>query len=196
MSDNLVPYSRSGKAGRGIKKAEPIECGDLAPVLDLVITAARSRNGRGTQYPNTKQGLDAFVENTLSFFEYCEEINANPDITEKQKLVPDIELWGTYIGVTRKTILMYEKRGGEWQASIEYFKNSIAAIKKNLAIHGKIPPLITIFDFTNNHNYVNASEFKLTNVDRDQVRGSVDDQAMDSNLVWNAEKQRYEPMEG
>lgn len=196
MSDNLVPYSKTGKPGRGVKKCEPIETGDLVPVLDLIITASRSRNGHPTHYANDKQGLEAFTENTLSFFEYCEEVNSNPEISEKAKLIPDIELWGSFIGVTRKTILMYERRGGEWQATIEYFKNHIAAIKKSLAEHGKIPPLIAIFDFTNNHHYVNASEFKLTDVQAETAKQNVDEQARADDLVWNEEKQRYEPMEG
>ena len=196
MSDNLVPYSKTGKAGRGIKKCEPIECGDMSPVLDLVITAARSRNGHPTHYENSQRGLDEFIQNTLSFFEYCEEVNSNPELSEKARLIPDIELWGAYIGVTRKTINVYEHRGGEWQTTIEYFKNNIAAVKKALAAHGKIPPLITIFDFTNNHNYVNASEFKLTDIKAETGNNSVDEQARASGLVWNEETKRYEPMEG
>lgn len=196
MSDNLVPYSKTGKSGRGIKKCEPIECGDLTAVLDLVITATKAHNGRAVSYPNTKEGLDTFTENTLNFFEYCETVNANPELGDKQKLIPDIELWGSFIGVTRKTILMYERRGGEWETTITYFKNHIAAIKKQLAAHGKIPPLITIFDLTNNHGYVNASEFKISDIQEDTNKTSIDEQARANDLVWNDETKRYEPLEG
>jgi len=73
--------------------------------------------------------------------------------------VPDVESWCVYLGITRTTLMTYTRRPGEWADMIENFKNSICACKKQCAFAGKIPPLVTIFDLTNNHHYLNTSTF-------------------------------------
>ena len=78
------------------------------------------------------------------------------------RLIPDVESWATYLGITRKTILNYEKRGEDWQNAIAFYKGIITACKKQLALAGKMPPVLAIFDLTNNSDYVNASEFRLS----------------------------------
>ena len=73
--------------------------------------------------------------------------------------------------MTRRTILTYEKQRGEnWRNFIEQVKNAIAACKKELAFHQQIPPVVAMFDLTNNHSYVNTSEFKIEAISDKQQR--------------------------
>lgn len=197
MNDNgLVPYEgKKGKtSGRGIKKALPIETNDMTAILDMTIEVSTKRAGRPAEYPNTKQGLDEFIQCTIDYFEYVNAINANPDL--ERKLIADIESWSVYLGITRKTLWMYEQRGGEWADCIQYYKNAIGAVKKQLALNYKIPPMIYVFDATNNHNYVNSTEFKLDNSGGQLITATADETARVSDLIWNDITKRYEPMEG
>ena len=74
-----------------------------------------------------------------------------------------VELWASYLGTTRMTILRYEKnRGEEWQSFIEQVKGLITAAKKQLIYRQKIPAIVGIFDLCNNSGYSNTSEFKLS----------------------------------
>ena len=177
------------------KGCEPLKTGDMSEILDMAIDTAIKRMGRPAEYPPTRSGLDAFANRTIDYFEHLNGINANPDID--RKLIPDIESWAMYLGITRQTIWSYEKRGGEWSGTIAYFKNTIAACKKQLALSGKIPPVIAIFDMTNNHNYVNTSNFQITNQIEEeripeQYRLTAD---LEKNgLVWDADSKEFVPI--
>ena len=197
MNDNgLVPYEgKKGKrSGRGVKLCEKLETNDMTAILDMTIEVSTKRAGRPAEYPNTKQGLDEFIQNTIDYFEYVNTINANPDL--ERKLIADIESWSVYLGITRKTLWMYEQRGGEWADCIQYYKNAIGAVKKQLALNYKIPPMVFVFDATNNHNYVNSTEFKLDNSGGQLITATADETARVNDLIWNDELKRYEPMEG
>lgn len=197
MAD-LVPYKgKKGKtSGSGVRKCEPVQAGDLTAILDLVITASTSRSGRPAYYPDTRQGLDDFINATIDYFEYCETINSNPELEEKQKLIPDIESWACYIGVTRQTIWQYEKRSSEWADVIGYYKNAIGSIKKNLALHNKIPSLVFLFDAANNHQYFNSNQFVPTDIQSDTKRNSIEEQIRKQGLAWDNELKKFVPAEG
>lgn len=192
MSKELEPYK--GKSGRGVKKAEPLETGDMTAILDLTIKSSIKRSGHTAYYPADKEGYDNFVNRTIDYFEYLNTVNSDPNL--ERKLIPDIENWAVYMGVTRATIFNYERRGGEWADMIAYFKNAIAAVKKQLALNYKIPPMVAIFDLTNNHSYVNTSEFKLTTPETETRprQSALEDEIRAAGLVWDEEKAEFVPL--
>lgn len=198
MSDTgLVPYEGKKKktSGSGTKLCKPLETDDMTAILDMAIEASNSRMGRPAEYPYTTAGLDAFIQKTIDYFEYVNSINANPDL--ERKLIPDIENWAMYLGVTRQTIWAYQNRGKEWKDTIEYYKNAIAAVKKQLALNYKIPPMVYVFDATNNHGYVNSNEFKLTQGKPEtEQKDNIDEKIRAAGLIWNEDLQEFEPMEG
>lgn len=201
MSNNdggkLVPYSKKGKTGgSGTRLCKPLETDDMTAILDVAITVSKARGCKPAIYPATAAGLEAFKEQTINFFEYVDGVNRNPEI--ERKLIPDIESWALYLGISRQTLWEYQKRNGEWKTTIEYFKNAIAAIKKQLALCGKIPPMVFVFDSANNHGYVNTSEFKIsTNEKTEETKqGNIDEQIRAAGLVWNEAKKQFEQMEG
>lgn len=150
MAEQKTQYKRKGTC-------EPLATNDLTAILDLIVKNIEHNRGRQAAYPDTQQGIDAFCESTLNYFRYVNSINA--DETIEKKLVPDVESWCVYLGITRTTLMQYTRRPGVWAEMIENFKNSIAACKKQCAFAGKIPPLVTIFDLTNNHHYLNTNSF-------------------------------------
>lgn len=176
-------------------KCLPLETDDMSALLDMTIERCTARLGRPCHYTNDKKGLDDFINCTTEYFEYVNNINKNPDM--ERKLIPDIENWAVYLGITRQTIFHYEQRGGEWEQTISYYKNAIASIKKQLALNYKIPPMIYVFDATNNHGYVNSNEFKLTTPiteEYDRQSNILEREIKERGLIWNDETKEYEPM--
>ena len=134
-----------------------IDKNDLEAVLDMGLASLK---GRKAKYPDTEEGLELFKETTYEYFEYVQSCNKQED--REHKLIPDIESWAVFLGITRMTLLTYEKtRDQEWQDFIARGKDLITAAKKQLIFRQKIPAVIGIFDLTNNSGYLNASEFKL-----------------------------------
>lgn len=177
------------------RKCLPLDADDVATIVNMAIDTSVSRMGRPCNYPNSKQGLDMFVQGTIDYFSYINEINANPDL--EKKLIPDIENWAMYLGITRGTIFNYEQRGGEWLETIKYYKGCICAVKKQLMFNFKLPPMVAVFDLANNHEYINTSEFKLVtkSEDKEQRKDAELEQAMDDmGLVWDATKGEYVPL--
>lgn len=134
-----------------------IDKNDLEAVLDMGVASLK---GHRAKYPETPDGLEQFKQTTYEYFEYVQNCNKEDD--REHKLIPDIESWAVFLGITRMTLLTYEKtRNAEWQDFILRGKDLITAAKKQLIFRQKIPAVIGIFDLTNNSGYVNASEFKL-----------------------------------
>lgn len=137
---------------------EPGKAADLEAILDVSIDQIEKRKqGRPPAYPDTDDGLIQFFEDTKKYFEYIKDANSVND----EKLIPDIEGWYSFLGVTKQTVLNYERRSPVWEEAIEYIKQNILAAKKQLAFRFKIPPVVYLNDVSNNHGYLNTSEFRL-----------------------------------
>lgn len=186
-SKELRPYSE-------INKELSLE--DTCIPVEMAFACIKNNRGRPCTYANTEMGLKSFLENAQGYFEYLTSANKQIE-DEKLKLIPDIEGLSLYLGIDRTTLWRYRDRGGEWERAIDYFKGAIAYCKKQLALRGKIPTVLALFDLVNNHGYVNVSEFKLVQNNPEQQKGSnIDEQLRSAGLVWNEELQEFEPMEG
>lgn len=81
-------------------------------------------------------------------------------------LIPDVEGLALFLGISRSTLFEWQKaRPGEFSDTIKTTLNAIAAYKKQLALTGKIPPIVFATDFNNNHGYVqqHTLEVQATN---------------------------------
>lgn len=135
---------------------------DLGALLDVSIEQVKNRvDGKPPTYEDSTTGLAAFMDATRQYFEYIRDCN----LVNEQKLYPDIEGWCIFLGITRQTVLNYAKRNEYWRESIAYVKDAILAAKKQLAFRFKIPPVVYLNDVSNNHEYLNTSEFKLIATD-------------------------------
>lgn len=138
---------------------EPGNMADLGALLDISIEQIGNKQvGRRAIYENTQNGLNNFLEATKKYFEYIKDVNS----VNEEKLIPDIEGWCVFLGITRQSALNYAKRGDEWKEAIEYIKDCILSAKKQLAFRFKIPPVVFLNDISNNHGYLNTNEFKIT----------------------------------
>lgn len=144
---------------------------DLTKITSLCEQSLRRFGGRMAIYENSPEGLRIFMNRACEFFAYLR--SANSDIDGKQ-LVPDIECFCVYMGITRRTLLTYQKnRGEEWNEGVSMVKDAIFAAKKQLASTGRMPPLVFLFDACNNFDYVSTSEFKITT---EQPQGEISPQ--------------------
>lgn len=151
---------------------EPIETDStLDVVLSMAVDSLKS--GRPAAYPETEQGFNDFKAAVIDYFSFVKSSNANSE--HDKKLICDTEGLCTFIGITRQTLLSYEKcRNEQWQTFIKQAKTAIVAIKKQLIFNQQIPPIIGIFDLVNNTDYYrNSSEFKLELEAKQQERTSI-----------------------
>lgn len=184
--NDVKPY-KGAKA-----KCLPVETDDMTAILDMTIEQCTTRLGRPCVYANDQAGLELFNQNTIEYFKYVHAVNQNADM--ERKLIPDIENWAVYLGITRNTLLNYEQRGANWRDCIQYYKNAISAIKKQLAMTYKIPPMVYVFDATNNHGYVNSNEFKLTTTQPPETANdALEREIMQRGLVWDEVTKEYKP---
>ena len=138
---------------------EVLEPDDLTALTQLAVSCLKRHGGQIAKYENSQAGLEQFVQKSAEFFEYCNEVNST--LEPQQRLIPDVESWCCFMGVTRVTIHQYAKRNQQWSDAIAMIKEALLMGKKQLAMHNRIPSLIFLFDATNNHNYVSTSEFHL-----------------------------------
>ena len=74
------------------------------------------------------------------------------------EVIPDVEHLALYLGTSRQSLMKMRTKTPEIGEVIENALNRIAAIKKQLAMHNKIPSLVYLSDIQNNHGYVNGSK--------------------------------------
>ena len=161
MKQELRPY-------KGTKQlCAPLGKTDLNAIVDLAIESCNHRHGI-VIYPETEEGLTAFWERSKDYLRYLADYNStDPEV----KLYPDIESWAMFIGMTRKTLFLYEKeRSAEWKDAIGYIKGCIAAAKKQLILSGRVPAVIGIFDLVNNHNYENTNRIQVSRNDEPESK--------------------------
>lgn len=139
------------------------EIGEIISITEQVLANPE------INYPNDEIGYEAFKNNSISYLEYIRQVNASGNL--KTQIIPDIEGWTNYIGITKKKLQYMEKsRSEKWASIIDRMKNGISACKKQLALNGQLPTVMAIFDLSNNHGYVNASEFKVSKTDTVEQR--------------------------
>lgn len=166
---------------------------DIEAISDIVRTALKNTGGRPAVFPNTKDGIQDFRTQSISYFDYVAQVNAGREA--EKALIPDVENWSAYLGLTRQSIFRYEQRSEEWKDTIQLFKNAIAAYKKEMALHYKIPPMVFAFDMANNHNYINTSEFKMTveavPTKEQEQKAALETEIRENGLIWDETTQTY-----
>jgi len=192
-----VYEKKAVKTLSGRRKGEclPLETGDMTAVLNLITSSLKRYGGMPYKYPPTEEGLKLFVDRSQSFFEYVNEVNADPNL--EKKLIPDVETWSVYIGITRQTIYEYAARGGQWATAIDFFKNAINSAKKQLAFSYKIPAMLYVFDSVNNHSYHNVSEFHVSAAPSNVVseQSELERELISNGLTWDDNKGEFEAID-
>lgn len=175
----------------------PIQPGDsVQRVLETGIQAIRRYHvsaGNVPAYANTEDGLQKFREVAERYFQDLYEYNSALE-EGTRGVLPDIEGFCIFAGISRVTLGKYLQRGGAWEAFILFLKDCIAAARKQAASEYKSPPVFEIFNLKCNSDYIEKSELKVTastETTEEQLQDAIDAHG----LKWNAESGEYEPVE-
>ena len=114
----------------------------------------KGKGGRPRKY----ETIEDLQEGIKKYLVYIAEKNA-----AGVALIPDVEGLALFLGVSRSTLYEWQNsRPGEYSDAIKRTLNAIAAAKKQLALMGKIPPLVFATDFNNNHGYTQQQNIEIT----------------------------------
>jgi len=179
-----------GKKGRkpdAKTEVLPVQLSDTESLLSLIIqTGDEMRVNGQAKYENSPEGLQKFKERTTDYFRFLLEQNKRADDLNEVRLLPSVESWSLYLGVSRVCILQYEKRGDAWLQYIQWVKNAIVSVKLQLAENHKLQPLLFLFDTLNNSPmYRNTNQIELV-----QVPDEKDSLTMQETPEMIAEKYR------
>ena len=167
-----------------------ITAGD--PTDALIDMGIASLKRRPPTYSPTEDGLEAFKQRTIEYFQNIKAVNENRD--DKPHLIADIESWCMFLGITRKTLWNYRNgRGGAWADFIDRTKDAILSLKKQQAEHYKTPPMVYIFDAVNNFGYRNTNQVELVTDKRAEDSAILSDQLESAGLVWDDDAGDYIP---
>lgn len=137
------------------KDYSPVDADDMVILMQSAIDMLEDvkRRGRPRKYENVEELMEA----TQNYFKYISDANQ-----DGVHLVPDVEGLCTYLQISRSQLFEWERnRGEDFQNAIGLIKNTIASMKKQLALKGKIPPIVFATDFNNNHGYVQKQQMEL-----------------------------------
>lgn len=172
----------------GTKKNEvAVNGNELQLMDDIVLEALKQGKGRPAVYPDTAEGLETLQNNIVAYFDYVANVNRANE--SERALVPDVEMLCGYLGITRTTLLTYQKsRGEEWRETIERAKTIIAAYQKQLGLTYKIPPVVLMFNFQNNFGYAPQNAIHVENIQTDAGRKTVSLEEIRQQLGLNNEE--------
>lgn len=152
---------RRFKEGRDYEKQTGPDMVTLCDMMSRGIfgeeeTAERER-GKGGR-PRKYETAEELQEGIKKYLLYIAEKNA-----AGVALIPDVEGLALFLGVSRSTLYEWQNsRPGEFSDTLKRTLNAIAAAKKQLALMGKIPPLVFATDFNNNHGYTQQQNIEIT----------------------------------
>lgn len=135
----------------------PIAEDELVTMLEFEknnMQRAAKRNGR----PPIFESVEELQKQIIAYWDYLAKANR-----EQVKLIPDVEGLCSFLGINRDTLQDWERNNYKgFSGTIKTTKNAIAAFKKQLALKGKIPPIVFATDFNNNHGYTQKQEMIVT----------------------------------
>ena len=143
------------------KEGQDYERMEIPPMLEMMALAKANledftRKGHGAKYESIQEFLCA----SQDYFNYLADC-----VEDKVFLIPDVEGLCAFLGIDRMTLTRWEQvRGATWSAAIQTIKTQIAAVKKQLALTGKIPPMVFAIDFNNNHDYVQQQKVTVETI--------------------------------
>ena len=69
------------------------------------------------------------------------------------ELIPDVEHLRLFLGISKSTMSRWKRENPEFDDVLSEAYDRVLAVKKQLAMHNKIPQLVYMNDIQNNHGY-------------------------------------------
>jgi hypothetical protein len=140
---------------------EPTDNEDMVALTNASILNLRQYRDDCVQgRPRKYETVDEFFTAVEAYFQYIQDANL-----DEIRLIPDIEGLCSYMGISRDSLFDWERtRDSRYIDAIKTVKNTIAFCKKQLALKGKIPPIVFATDFNNNHGYLQKQEISIPQV--------------------------------
>ena len=137
---------------------EPINQEQMGELIGFIQHCNKiHRGGRPPIYADVEE----FLGVCDAFWDLMNETNSNG-----VKIIPDVEGFCCFAGIARDTLNAWEtgriNKSSDFIDAIKRVKNLMAFSKKQLALSGKIPPIVFATDFNNNHGYTQKQEVVLT----------------------------------
>lgn len=131
----------------------PIDQDKMVASLEFQLLVSK-RIGR----PPIFETVEELQQEIQDYWEYILKANK-----EKVTLIPDVEGLASYLCISREALNEWERSNYKgFSATIKATKNSIAAVKKQMAMNGEIPTIVFATDFNNNHGYTQKQEVVVT----------------------------------
>ena len=146
-------------------KSDAINLELLAMIKDSINGVTRSttpegetvevvRTGRPRKYPEPQDIVNIFNE----YITYIENTLKNKGL----ELIPDLEGFCTFAGISRETFFEWERsRGPVFSDLLKQIRTFIASYKKQKASRGEIPALVFTVDLNNNHGYIQQQKVEI-----------------------------------
>ena len=137
---------------------EPVETETMTALIEFAQHCHNiHRMGRPPVYQDTEE-LHGVID---AFWDVLTEKNISG-----MKIVPDVEGFCAFSGISRETLNNWENgttnKPNDFVDAIKRLKNTMAFVKKQLALTGKMPPIVAAMDFNNNHGYTQRQEHVIT----------------------------------
>lgn len=147
---------------RRFKEGEDYEALDektmVALTKNVLDNIAEYRQERKLGQPRKYESVGEFITVVEQYVQYLQDANI-----DGIKLIPDVEGLCAFMCISRETLNEWEKsRDASYSDAIKMVKNQLAFCKKQLALSGKIPPIVFATDFNNNHGYVQKQEVSVS----------------------------------
>ncbi|MBE6061813.1 MAG: hypothetical protein E7215_16865 [Clostridium sulfidigenes] len=159
-NNNIEKYDERGVRKQVYKRYKegedflPVEADETRAMIEMVKRQFTNPNVRKRKkYVH----LEDFRAVIVEYFDYIGDSN-----DAGSNLIPDVEGFCTFAGISRETLNDWQRsRPGEFSETIGDLKNAIASCKKQLALKGKIPPIVFATDFNNNHGYTQKQTVEI-----------------------------------
>ncbi len=119
-------------------------------ISDMIASVCFYRRPGGQRFTNAPKFVSAYeLQGAVdAYFELMYLAAKNGS-----ELIPDVEHLRLFLGISKSTMSRWKRENPEFDDVLSEAYDRVLAVKKQLAMHNKIPQLVYMNDIQNNHGY-------------------------------------------
>lgn len=146
-------YKKNGK-----RLPVDVQSGGMRAIYEMARRNVEEFEGKADGEPRY-QTLDELKRGIQGYWDFLIS-----QVDSEDELIADTEGLCQFLGISRRTLLNWEKQNYNGFANlIAETRTAIAACNKQIAKKGKMPALVFMADFNNNHEYVQKQQVEIEN---------------------------------